>query len=207
MKRLIVSSFVAIIAVSTVFAMGEYHHAPKFVPDKGIPFQELMRQAMMIMHINIDDAQEYGNPDYDYASLMIPHCQGAVDICRAVLLHSKSPKTIELANKIIARREAEIASFGAWIVAYAKPRMPLTEFDMHINELMSDMHSNIENKPRISDPDTYFASILIPHHESAIEISQALLEHGKDPLIMSLAKRLIEEESEEITIMKKMLPN
>src|SRR5262249_52456154 len=49
------------------------------------------------------------DPDHDFAAMMIPHHQGAVDMAKAVLLHGKDPALRRLAQEIIVTQQQEIA--------------------------------------------------------------------------------------------------
>ena len=49
-----------------------------------------------------------GDPDHDFAAMMIPHHQGAVDMAKVVLLHGKDPVLRRLAQEIIVTQRQEI---------------------------------------------------------------------------------------------------
>ena len=59
-------------------------------------------------------AQPTGNSDRDFATMMIPHHQGAIDMARVQLQHGKDPALLRLARKIIDDQEREIAQLRAW---------------------------------------------------------------------------------------------
>jgi YVTN family beta-propeller protein len=71
-------------------------------------FQIAMNDAMRVMDADMMAAPTSGNADYDFASMMIPHHQGAVDMAEAVLLHGKDPVLRRLAQEIIVTQEQEI---------------------------------------------------------------------------------------------------
>lgn len=71
-------------------------------------FSVLMDEAMAIMHKGMDQAHKTGNPDHDFATMMIPHHQGAVDMAKVELLYGRDPVLRRLAQEIIVTQEQEI---------------------------------------------------------------------------------------------------
>ncbi len=62
--------------------------------------------------------QMTGNTDKDFILMMIPHHQGAIDMARVEVEHGTDPMIKEMAQKIIAAQEAEIAAMQAWLAAH-----------------------------------------------------------------------------------------
>ncbi|MXQ12294.1 DUF305 domain-containing protein [Microvirga makkahensis] len=56
-----------------------------------------------------------GNPDVDFRTHMIPHHQGAVEMAKVALKHTKDPETKRMAQKIIDDQEKEIAEMQDWL--------------------------------------------------------------------------------------------
>jgi len=71
-------------------------------------FQQLMDEAMSTMDHGMENAAMTGNPDHDFAAMMIPHHQGAIDMAKAELLYGKDPVLLRLAQEIIVTQEQEI---------------------------------------------------------------------------------------------------
>ena len=71
-------------------------------------FQQLMEEAMRSMDRGMDNAPMTGDPDHDFAAMMIPHHQGAIDMARAELLYGKDSVLRRLAQEIIVTQEQEI---------------------------------------------------------------------------------------------------
>ena len=74
-------------------------------------------QAYMDVHrkmMGTMQMQPTGNSDRDFATMMIPHHQGAIDMARVQLQHGKDPELLRLAQKIIDDQEREIAQLRAW---------------------------------------------------------------------------------------------
>ena len=74
----------------------------------GKTFQQLMGEAMTSMDRGMESANMTGDPDHDFAAMMIPHHQGAIDMAKAELLYGKDPAMRRLAQEIIVTQEQEI---------------------------------------------------------------------------------------------------
>ena len=74
----------------------------------GKSFQMLMDEAMTLMDRGMQKAPMTGDPDHDFAAMMIPHHQGAADMAKAELLYGKDPVLRRLAQEIIVTQEQEI---------------------------------------------------------------------------------------------------
>src|SRR5262245_10890521 len=70
-------------------------------------FWSLMMQAMERMHRNMSIVPS-GDPDRDFAAMMIPHHQGAVDMAKVELQFGKDPVLRRLAQGIIVEQLQEI---------------------------------------------------------------------------------------------------
>jgi uncharacterized protein (DUF305 family) len=56
-----------------------------------------------------------GSVDRDFATMMIPHHQGAVDMAQGELSYGKDPTMRKLARQIIAAQKTEIALMQNWL--------------------------------------------------------------------------------------------
>lgn len=76
--------------------------------------------ALMAAHETMTAAhvQLTGNPDRDFALMMIPHHQGAIDMAEVELQFGTDPDLRAMAQAIIDAQEAEIAQFEAWLAAH-----------------------------------------------------------------------------------------
>lgn len=74
-----------------------------------------MHGAMQAMQEQMDRVAMTGDPDIDFAAMMIPHHQGAIEMARAELAHGKDPDLRRLAEEIIAAQEREIAFLEQWL--------------------------------------------------------------------------------------------
>jgi uncharacterized protein (DUF305 family) len=56
--------------------------------------------------------------------------------------------------------------------------------------------------PQTGDPDHDFVTMMIPHHQGAIDMAKALLLYGKDPQLRRLAQEIITDQQSEIQLMQ-----
>jgi uncharacterized protein (DUF305 family) len=90
-------------AALTAAAQPAHHHADS----SGAPFQQDMSEAMQRMDKDMAIAHS-GNVDRDFAAMMIPHHQGAIDMAKAELQFGRDPVLRRLAQGIIVEQQQEI---------------------------------------------------------------------------------------------------
>jgi hypothetical protein len=97
------ASFAAILAL--VLAGAPSHRHP---PPVGSGFQSMIEGATARMHAAMN-VPFTGNPDRDFARMMIPHHQGAIDMAIAELRYGRDQRLKRLAQEIIVDQQQEIA--------------------------------------------------------------------------------------------------
>jgi uncharacterized protein (DUF305 family) len=82
------------------------------------------------------------------------------------------------------------------------------EYGVFMRQMNSDMEKMMHNMhaPGYSgDPDVDFLTMMIPHHQGAIDMGRLQLMYGKDPLVRKLAEEIIAGQRVEIEAMKRRL--
>jgi len=78
--------------------------------------------SMDKMHMAMGAIKRSGNADVDFARLMLPHHQAAIDMAKTQLLYGKDPQMRRLAQEIITDQQLEIELMQRWL----KQREPVT---------------------------------------------------------------------------------
>ena len=75
-------------------------------------------------------------------------------------------------------------------------------FDRLMADAMNVMHKGMHSAPHTGDSDRDFVTMMIPHHQGAIDMAKALLLYGKDPQMRRLAQEIVTEQQSEIQLMQ-----
>ena len=72
------------------------------------------------------------------------------------------------------------------------------DMDAGMARMMQDMHS----PGNTGQPDSDFLSMMIPHHEGAVDMARLVLIHGHDPMVRQIAEEIIASQTVEIAAMR-----
>ena len=70
---------------------------------------------------------------------------------------------------------------------------------------MEKMQKEMMAHPMTGNTDRDFAMHMIPHHQGAIDMARAQLEHGIDPELRNMAEKIISDQEKEIAQLKEWL--
>jgi uncharacterized protein (DUF305 family) len=80
------------------------------------PASTAYMDAMAKMDADMEAMAMTGKPGADFALMMIPHHQSAIDMAKAYLASGENdPELTKLSNEIIAAQEKEIAFLKSWL--------------------------------------------------------------------------------------------
>jgi uncharacterized protein (DUF305 family) len=95
------------------------------------PFLEENDKAMNKMMTDMQ-VKPTGDVDADFAAMMIPHHQGAIDMARAELKYGKNPTLRRLAQNIITDQQREIAVMRKAVRSAPAPAQPSMQMHMRL---------------------------------------------------------------------------
>ena len=91
-----------------------------------------------------------------------------------------------------------VLSMGA--VAQMEPHA--MGFMQFMNESMDRMDKGMKSAPMNGDVDHDFVTMMMPHHQGAIDMAKAELAYGKDPVMRRLAEEIVVDQQSEIQAMQ-----
>ena len=78
-------------------------------------FMHDMEASMKTMDKGMADAPMNGDVEHDFATMMIPHHAGAIDMAKAELAYGKDPVMRRLAEETLVDQQSEIDAMNRWL--------------------------------------------------------------------------------------------
>ncbi|MDF7814864.1 DUF305 domain-containing protein [Hymenobacter sp. YC55] len=160
---------------------------------------------MALMHSMMEQMnaeKPAGNIDHDFAHMMMAHHQGAVDMSALELKEGKDPTLRAMAEKISADQKKEIRDLEAIATRLDgaptnyKPADPTDPFTSAMKSSMDVMMKDMGTSSGNVDQD--YAMLMVPHHQSAVDMAKAELAHGRDTKLKEMAQQMITAQQKEI---------
>ena len=173
-----------------------------------MPMNSAMQSGMEKMMTEMHQMEMTGNVDKDFAMLMISHHQAAVDMAQLELESGKDDDLKKMAQNIISTQKKEINELQSFLDKHKNPERnydPATK-DQGFSKAMDQSMIIMMDVPEIEDnssSDKQFAQMMIPHHEGAVQMAEGFIQFGKDHQLISMAKKMIEDQKIEIGMLKK----
>lgn len=168
-----------------------------------------------------DSAAGSGNhndQDVTFASEMIPHHAQAVQMSEMALANAESQEVRDLAEDISAAQQPEIDQMSSWLESWGED-VPDTGSSGGMEGMDHGGMDGMEDMPGMMSSDEMdelgsasgsafdemFLSMMVEHHEGAIEMAQVEQSDGEYTDAIDLAETIEETQTAEIETMKKIL--
>lgn len=179
-------------------------------PDTATASSQAHRQAggmkgmMGHMHRNMEQMQGMrmqmtGDPDHDFAQMMVMHHQGAIRMAEEEVANGTDSQLKEIAKKTMASNQADIEKLQSFLKTHQAPSgdTAATMRMMHtMRGRMAGMHQ--KGMDMNQDTDQSFAQMMIHHHQSGIAMSEEFLKQGKTQTLKTIARNMMEAQQKEI---------
>jgi len=156
---------------------------------------------------------DFNDADVTFATGMIPHHRQAVEMAKLADTRAKSPQVKALAMQIMNAQDPEIRTMSNWLTTWGKPvpsdHSSMSGMDMSSSGSMPGMMSGADmdklKKATGADFDQMFLTMMIAHHQGAIEMANTEKSSGMNADAIALAQQIEEAQTTEITTMQGLL--
>ena len=147
-----------------------------------------------------------GDPDHHFAKMMQLHHKGAINMANIVLQEGKDTTIRRMAQMMIQKQTQEITELQQFLMAHT-PHGENTEFNMKMEMSMDKMSRNADLQIINGNIDQDFATLIIFHHQSAIEMADLVIHYGHEVVIRNMAEMMKGDQEEEISELQRWLLN
>ncbi|GAB3294292.1 DUF305 domain-containing protein [Parasphingorhabdus pacifica] len=174
-------------------------------------------------------AGQHNDADVVFAQGMIPHHAQAVEMSRLAPERARSPQVKDLARQIEAAQGPEIEMLTGWLRSWGVEAphgdMPgmghegmhgMDHGSMPDQDMPGAGHGGMQgmmtpedmqrlSQARGADFDRAFLTMMIAHHEGAVDMARTELEQGQFPEAKKMAQQIIDTQQAEIDTMRGLL--
>jgi uncharacterized protein (DUF305 family) len=161
-----------------------------------------MMTMMTAMMDNMKGMTSSGNPDNDFANMMKAHHLGAIEMAQLEVAQGTNAEMKAMAQKMIDDQQVEVAEFNTFLSSHS-PHGGGDAFFKESMALMNNMKMDMDHSGSI---DKQFAQMMIPHHQSAVDMSKAYIKQGAhEEKLKRMANAIIASQEKEIGELKAWL--
>jgi len=156
--------------------------------------------------------QSFNDADVTFAQQMIPHHEQAIDMALVAQERAENAQVRELAAAIEEAQGPEIATMTGWLEAWGEDVPAETGGMDHGGMSTDDMPGMMSDQEMDSLAamsgaafDEMFLTMMIAHHEGAIEMARTEQADGENPEAIALAEKIEADQAAEIDTMRGLL--
>lgn len=168
---------------------------------KGIELQAHDQNRMMdTMHAMMSRMQvmpKTNDPEIDFARMMIEHHKGAISMAQVELQSGSNDSLKRTAQKVITEQQSEIEQFQTILSGLGTDNSD-PGFSAEQMDNMNKMAKAADVQLLTGDIDNDFATLMMGHHQTAIDNASAYLHHGNNAQLKTMANNIINAQNMEI---------
>lgn len=160
--------------------------------------------------ITESESAAFNDADSTFLQMMYPHHEQAVEMAAMVDGHTTNQEVIDLATAIEAAQGPEMEQMTTLLARAGQPAPDSGAGHMdHGSGRMSGMMSE-EQMTELggkngAEFDTMWLTMMIDHHEGAVDMAETELSDGQNPETKNMATAIIDAQQSEITTMQDLL--
>lgn len=154
----------------------------------------------------------FNDTDVEFAQGMIPHHRQAIEMAQLAPDRAASPDVQQLAADIEAAQGPEIEVMTGWLESWDED-VPEDMSGMDHGDASADGMAGMMSDEDMADLeaasgaafDEMFLTMMIEHHEGAIEMARTEQTDGEDPDAVALAGKIESDQTAEIDTIRELL--
>ncbi|ANS68542.1 lipoprotein [Streptomyces lincolnensis] len=157
-------------------------------------------------------ADAHNAQDVSFAQGMIPHHRQALEMAKLATGRASSDQVKDLAARIEKAQDPEIKTMSGWLTSWGEevpagsmPGMDHSGGHSGMPGMMSDKDMAGLEKASGKDFDSMFLTMMIEHHEGAVDMAGTEKKSGRYDPATAMADDIITAQTAEITEMNKLL--
>lgn len=147
--------------------------------------------------------QAFNDADVMFAQMMIPHHQQALEMATLAETRAQDPEIKALAAAIKGAQDPEITTLKGWLTSWGRPLEASMSHGMTGMLTQEDM-TNL-GAATGKDFDKAFATLMIAHHQGAIQMAEQEISGGRFPAAKELATSVKDSQGGEVAKMQEIL--
>lgn len=153
-----------------------------------------------------DPSADHDQADVMFSMMMVPHHEQALEMAELVPSRSDDPALRDLAQRIEQEQQPEIDRMRGWLDSWgAGSASGMGSMGHSMTGMMSDGDMAELASLKGAAFDRRWLTMMVEHHEGAIEMAQDVLRSGRHAGTRELAGAVIETQQREIDEMTAML--
>ncbi len=167
--------------------------------------------AVVLTACSSSPDEEFNEADVTFAQDMIPHHRQATEMAALAESRTTNRQVLDLASQIDAAQEPEIETMTDWLESWDQEvpdSMAGHEGMDHSGSMpgmMSEQDMSALEDAQGSAFDEAFLTMMIEHHEGAIEMAATEQEDGSNSDAVALARTIEEDQTAEVDRMRTLL--
>lgn len=160
-----------------------------------------------------DTSEAHNDADVEFAQQMIPHHEQAVEMAQLAETRADSPEVKDLAADIEAAQDPEIQTMTGWLQSWGEDVPEESMSGMDADDMSADDMSGMMSEEEMSGLegasgagfDRRFLTMMIEHHEQAVEMAKTEQADGEYQPAIELAEDIESAQTAEVATMRELL--
>jgi uncharacterized protein (DUF305 family) len=150
-------------------------------------------------------SSDHNKADVRFGQSMIPHHQQAIEMAEMASARAANPKVKELAARIKAAQEPEVEGMKNGLSDWGEAVEMKGRLSKKVGAMMSEGEMARLRAAPGPQFDRLFLTMMIKHHQRAIEIAEQELKEGKSSAAKDLAQTIKKDQQREVEEMRGLL--